>query len=413
VSPTSVEAPATEPTVAEPAGANSLRVLLATIEPLKGHTGVETHSRALSAGLNDAGYQCAVQTPLVASRRWGPVFAIRPLLLRKLNPTWSTRWLRHWHGLALRGGLTRTLSRGQTDALICQCPVSAEAAMSARRHLGLEIPVLMVCHFNYSEATEYRNKGELASQVHFDAILETERRVLETVDHVVYVSNWARQTVEEERGIRPRASSVIWNGIPAQTTIPPIQRSEIGLGPDDLVLITVGTLEPRKNQIALIELVAKLAPRFPNIRLLLIGDGPDRRRIEARIDGLNLRPYVRLLGFRTDVARLLPVSDIYVHASLLENCPIVILEAARAGRPVAAIPAGGVPELFDVLGGTPLDPRDTASLIPLLCSPAARAQAGRVAQEVFEGHFTAESMVARYINVLQATVAQRGGRTPP
>jgi glycosyltransferase involved in cell wall biosynthesis len=413
VSHASLEAPDAASTAVNLAGSDSLGLVIATIEPLKGHTGVETHSRALSAGLNSVGHHSVIQTPLVANRRWAPVFAVRPLLLQKLNTTWSTLWLRHWHEHALRGGLIRSLPRHCADVVIAQCPVSAHAAMAARQRLGGNFPVVMVCHFNYSEATEYRNKGELNSRRHFDAILETEKRVLESVDHVVFVSNWARQTVQSERGIRPRAASVIWNGIPAQVSADRIDRSEIGLDPDDLVMISVGTLEPRKNQISLIELIAKLAPQHPNLRLVLIGDGPDRSRIESRIDELNMRSNVRLLGFRTDVARILPVSDIYVHASLLENCPIVMLEAARAGLPVAAIPAGGVPELLEALGGAALDPQDQASLKPLLSSPVARAQAGRAARAAFERHFTAEAMVANYVNVLQSTVAQRGGRAHP
>ena len=61
----------------------------------------------------------------------------------------------------------------------------------------------MVCHFNYSEATEYRDKGELASQRYFDSVLAMEKQVLESVDRVIYVSNWAQHVVEEERDIHP------------------------------------------------------------------------------------------------------------------------------------------------------------------------------------------------------------------
>jgi len=83
--------------------------------------------------------------------------------------------------------------------------------MHARRQLGENFTIAMVCHFNYSEATEYRDKGELASQRYFDSVLAMEKQVLESVDRVIYVSNWARDVVEKERDIHPRASSVIWN----------------------------------------------------------------------------------------------------------------------------------------------------------------------------------------------------------
>ncbi|HSZ54073.1 MAG TPA: glycosyltransferase family 4 protein [Tepidisphaeraceae bacterium] len=393
------------------APADTSTVLIATIEPLVGPTGVQTHSRALEAGLRSAGRPCMIQSALMGNRRWAPVFAIRPLLLRRLNSTWSTWWLRHWHEAALRGGLNRTLKHHDVDAVIAQCPVSARAAMAARDRSGGQFPVILVCHFNYSEATEYREKGELAGQSYFDEIIRTEKQVIEGVDHVVFVSNWARDIVQRDRGIHPRASSVIWNGIPGATLTPRIKRPELGLNDEDLVLINVGTLEPRKNQLALIDLMGKIAPEHPNLRLVLIGDGPSRGQIESRIAQLGLEARVRLLGFRRDVPELLPLADIYAHASLLENCPIVLLEAARAGLAMAAVPAGGVPELLEALGGTPLDLNRPASLTPLLTSANRRAEAGAFARSAFERCFTQQAMVARYRQVLESA-AQRGGAAP-
>jgi glycosyltransferase involved in cell wall biosynthesis len=392
--------------------ADASTVVIATIAPVVGQTGVQTHSRALHAGLRGSGRACIIQSALTSSRRWAPVFAIRPLLLHRLNSTWSTWWLRHWHEAALRGGLTRTLKSRNVGAVIAQCPLSAKAAMAVRERTDRGFPVIMVCHFNYSEATEYREKGEMASQAMFNQIVQTEKQVLESVDHVVFVSNWARKMVERDRGIHPRAASVIWNGIPRATAAPRINRSALDLNEDDLVLISVGTLEPRKNQIELVDFVGKLVVDHPKLRLVLVGDGPSRPQIESRIVELGLQSHVRLLGFRQDVPELLPLADIYVHASLLENCPIVLLEAARAGLPVAAVPAGGVPELLDVLGGTALDLENPASLTALLESAERRAEAGSVAHASFERNFTLEAMVAQYLRTLESA-DQPGGAAAP
>jgi len=384
-------------------------IVVATVEPVRGETGVQTHSRALQAGLASIGQPCVLQTPLAHSRMWMPVFALRPLLLHRLNKTWSTWWLRHWHEAALRAGLIRAIRNRDVSAVVAQCPVSARAALDARRRLGRDFPVAMVCHFNFSEATEYRDKGELDSQPYFDSMQAMEKRVLESVDRVIYVSNWARQVVEQERGIHPRASSVIWNGVARQPAPSGITRADIGLQADDLVLVSVGTLEPRKNQLSLVKLFAKVAAEHPSARLILVGDGPSRAQIESSIAELGIGSKVRLLGFRRDVAHLLPLADLYVHASLLENCPIVLLEAARAGLPVAAVPAGGVPELLDALGGAALNLDDPASLRSLLADPAARAQAGRAARDAFERHFTCEAMVAEYVRTLRPAPAGAAG----
>lgn len=377
------------------------KVIVATIARIAGETGVQTHSRVLSTGLTGAGHSCLVQTPWVSNPHWVPIFALRPLLLKRLNKTWSTWWHRRWHESALRGGLIRSLRKSDVTAILAQCPVSARAALDAREKTGRDFPVVMVCHFNYSEATEYRDKGELNSRRFFDDVLAMEKRVMESVDRVVFVSHWARRVVEQDRGIRPRSSHVIWNGIPRDGPASHLKRSEIELKDEDLVMISVGTLEPRKNQLALIELLPKLIGDFPNLRLMLIGDGPSRRQIEARVLELKLESNVRLLGFRRDVSSLLPLADVYVHGSRLENCPMAVLEAARAGLPIVALPEGGVPELLEALGGRALDLQNPSALWELLRSPQQRIDAARTARHAFEQHFTREIMIAQYLAALQ------------
>jgi len=376
-------------------------VVIATLEPVRGQTGVQTHSRTLHAGLTGIGHPCVLRTPIEGLSPWVPVFAIRPLILNRLkNKTWSTWWLRRWHEAALRGGLSRIARSHNVATVVAQCPVSARAAMEARRRLGQNFSVAMVCHFNYSEATEYREKGELSSERFFQRMLAMEKKVLESVDRVIYVSNWARDIVERERGITPKASSVIWNGVSARVKPSKLSRDDLGLGRDDVVMISVGTLEPRKNQIALVRLFAKISQRHPAANLVLVGDGPSRGEIEAAVAELGIASKVRLLGFRRDVPDLLPLADLYVHASLLENCPIVLLEAARAGLPVAAVPAGGVPELLAVLEGTPIELTDPTCLDALLTNSATRKTSGQVARAAFERHFTREAMIEAYVRTL-------------
>jgi glycosyltransferase involved in cell wall biosynthesis len=388
-------------------------VVIATLAPVRGETGVQTHSRMLHAGLTENGHDCIVQTPLTGAKLWAAVFAVRPLLLKRLkNKTWSTWWLRKWHEAALRGGLGRIARERTITAVVAQCPVSARAALAVRDRLGQNFQVAMVCHFNFSEATEYREKGELSSRRYFDSVVAMEKQVLEGVDRVIYVSNWARNVVELERNIHPRASSVIWNGVAAHVPPTRLARADIGLGADDIVLVSVGTLEPRKNQLALVKLFAKVAERHPRAKLVLVGNGPSRAAIESAVAELGIGPKVRLLGFRSDVPDLLPLADVYVHASLLENCPMVLLEAARAGLPVAAVPAGGVPELLEKLQGTPIDLEDPASLDPLLTGAAARATAGKLTREAFDRHFTREAMIDAYVRSLELSPEGGDGMRP-
>src|SRR5207253_4964662 len=74
------------------------RLTIATINRPEGDTGVHTHTRVLESGLRDAGVSCDVVSAFSGSRKWLPLFAVRPLLLHRIIKSWSTWWHRKWHG---------------------------------------------------------------------------------------------------------------------------------------------------------------------------------------------------------------------------------------------------------------------------------------------------------------------------
>ena len=379
-------------------------VLIASILRTPGPTGVQAHVGTLEKGIAGAGFGCVTVTPFSGGHAWLPVFAVRPLLLSRLKKSWSTRWHRHWHLVALRRNLARAVRRWPPAAMIAEDPLAAKAALDSRETLGGSFPIAAVCHFNVSQAKEWRDKGELDDKRAYTKILRLEEEVLERVDHVVYVSSWARETIERDRRIRPRSSAVIWNGL---APLPPPTtgtREEFGLAEDDVVLINIGTLEPRKNQIGLVEAFARLHERFPVTKLLLIGDGPDRRRVERRIADLRITDSVRLLGYRRNAASYLGLADVYVHYAAIENLPLVLLEAARAGLPSAAPPVGGIAELQPRLGGSvPLasdDPDASAEALGRLVGDSAvRDEMGRLAYARFLENFTEDAMVSAYLRL--------------
>lgn len=398
---------------AAPAAQVRLReVVIATVNRPQGQTGVHTHTRVLQEGLAAAGFSCSIESPFSRGPHWLPIFAIRRVF-HAMNKSWSTRWYRRWHRAALRDNLLKRFAEAADfdGVVLAQCPVSADAALEVRSRLGMKFSIAMVCHFNFSEAQEYREKGELNDDSSFKEILDFEQRVLGEVERVIYVSRWAQQVVEQTRQIRTRGSSVVWNGVP-QASPPAIPRQQLGLSSDDLVLMNVGTLEPRKNQIALIDLFEQIAAKEPRARLVLVGEGPDRSAIERKLDQKKLTSKVKLLGHRRDVPALLAAADVYVHYSMLENCPVVLLEAARAGLPVAAIPAGGVPELLESLGGIALDEKDlnrsADALRPLLNDADLRRSHGEAARQSFMRLFTREAMVGGYLAALGLDRVEEG-----
>jgi glycosyltransferase involved in cell wall biosynthesis len=88
-----------------------------------------------------------------------------------------------------------------------------------------------------------------------------------------------------------------------------------------------------------------LLVEFPRTRLIIVGEGSERVRLQELVTSLGLDKHVTLAGFRTDVPELLQRMDVYVQPSLHESFGIVLLEAMAAGLPVVASEVEGIPEI--------------------------------------------------------------------
>jgi glycosyltransferase involved in cell wall biosynthesis len=110
-------------------------------------------------------------------------------------------------------------------------------------------------------------------------------------------------------------------------------RSKLGLSAEDLALVHVGRFNPPKNHESLIDIFAKLIGIIPRARLLLVGDGPLRTRIEERCRTMGLGKRVTFLGLRNDVPEVLSACDIFIFPSLREGLGNAAVEAQMAGLP--------------------------------------------------------------------------------
>ena len=104
-------------------------------------------------------------------------------------------------------------------------------------------------------------------------------------------------------------------------------------------------LSATKDFPTLLRAVALVLPQVPDFRLRIVGDGPERSKLETLIDDLNLRPHVELLGERHDVPALLADSGFFVSSSLSEGISLTLLEAMAVGLPIVTTAVGGNPEV--------------------------------------------------------------------
>jgi glycosyltransferase involved in cell wall biosynthesis len=110
-------------------------------------------------------------------------------------------------------------------------------------------------------------------------------------------------------------------------------------------VVSAGRLSPEKGHAVLLEAFATIAPQMPDVWLVLLGDGPEYRRLAALADCLGVSRRVLFAGYRKDIAAIFQVMDFLVLPSHTEGLPMVILEAFACGKPVVATTVGGVPEV--------------------------------------------------------------------
>ena len=126
-------------------------------------------------------------------------------------------------------------------------------------------------------------------------------------------------------------------------------------------IIFVGRLHPVKGVHYLIKAMDKVRGTIPNARLIIVGDGEERLRLENQVEELNLNGYVTFMGqLRRDmIPTTLRMAQIFILPSLSEGFPVVLLEAMASGLPIITTNVGGIPEIIeDEMNGYLVCPKD-------------------------------------------------------
>lgn len=128
----------------------------------------------------------------------------------------------------------------------------------------------------------------------------------------------------------------------------------LGVSDKDTVLVSVGELSTRKNHEVVIRALSRL--NNPNYKYFICGLGPLEHRLEKLILDLKMQSNIRLLGYRSDIAEILNMADVYVFPSLQEGLPVALMESMAAGKAVACSRIRGNTDLVDSNGGVLFDP---------------------------------------------------------
>ncbi len=124
-------------------------------------------------------------------------------------------------------------------------------------------------------------------------------------------------------------------------------RAELGIAPDAFVVGSVARLDPRKGLDTLIEAAALAVARVPQLHVMIVGDGPERGRLEALVAARGLGQHVSLRAHEPRVRGHLAAMDVFAAPSITEGLGVAIIEALAAGVPGLASRVGGIPEILE------------------------------------------------------------------
>lgn len=236
------------------------------------------------------------------------------------------------------------------------------------------------------------------------------RWVSPCIDRIVPVSRDLHAWLENVVGIAPSRLRVIDNGVdterfhPAAGSDAPTERWSDD--PDAFVIGSVGRLQDVKDQANLIDAFALLRAMLPNeaLRLVLVGDGPLRERLAARIAGHGLQDCAVLAGARADVAPPMRGFSLFALSSIAEGTPVTMLEAMATGLPVVATRVGGIPDLVqDGASGALVPPSDPQALAEALAGyvrDRARARShGAAGRAIVERRYSMHAMLDAYLDL--------------
>jgi glycosyltransferase involved in cell wall biosynthesis len=228
-----------------------------------------------------------------------------------------------------------------------------------------------------------------------------DREVVGRGSHLFFAVSRAdrRRMVDVER-VNPRRICVLPNAIPRGTRSGHDVRAELGIPREAPVVATVCQLRPEKALDLLVEAAGLVRREFPEVRVLIAGDGGEEPRLREQIAAAGLQENVLLLGTRRDVPDVLAAADVAVCSSDFEGTPLSVMEYMAAGRPVVATRVGGLPELITHgVHGLLFERRDVEGLAgavaELLRDPVRRRQMGEHARARQLREFDLESSVRR------------------
>ena len=192
-------------------------------------------------------------------------------------------------------------------------------------------------------------------------------------------------------------------------------RAELGIPEDVLVVGNVGRFSPQKNPLTWVRVADAIVKIIPNIRFLLVGDGPLKKQVFQMIETLELKNKFIMTGIRRDVPRMLRVMDVFLLTSLWEGLPRVIPQAMAMELPIVANVADGTQEVINHgETGFLCQPNRISELasycVRLLENPQERIRMGEKGRQYVMNEFDLKKMIEEIEDLYNKNLVKKGIR---
>ncbi len=297
--------------------------------------------------------------------------------------------------------VAREIDRSDADLIHAFLPTVAAYVGLARMVFGLRAPTVLSMGQSYLTSVHHKVVGSFNS----------------CFDEVIVNSPSARQCALSV-GFPKDRIHIIPNGHELSTYQQPVDRTAIrrsvAVGPDEVMLLTIGRLIDTKRVCDAVDATARLAGRWP-VKLVVVGEGPEMVSLKQQAVKLGLGERVIFAGQRTDVPQLLEAADIFVFPSESEGLPNALIEASLARRPIVGCQVSGVVDVLcddeNALLVPPRQPHSIADAIGRLLEDTALAgRLAAAAQARAAREFTVEQWLDGHYDVYDRLLERKCGR---
>ena len=312
-----------------------------------GPTGVEKHFNLIIQDLNEFGFKTILVTPHNTNyftRKFGHAIY---LSLKIINIELATLFILKLNYYRLKNKIKNILKENLNIQLTiyAQDPLSTLASLSTNFRNSMRI--VSVSHFNISEAHEMETKKLIKKGgILWNYLMQTELDAYSKSDKIIFVSKFMRDSVNKRLvNLKIDKQEIIFNYAPI-TNYKPITLKLTNEKHQKLVdLISIGSLEERKNHKYLLDVLEICKKNGKNFDLTIVGIGPYLNYLKKYCFEKGIQEQVKFIGFLPNASCLFERHRIFVHSAKMENLSIALIEAIGHGMPVITSSTGGTPEI--------------------------------------------------------------------